>query len=79
MNSNNHIKNTINLSSQVTQITNIENNLQNWSIPEEPFKTIYQIGKFSFLKKHNIKTSESTVAINNSLEIIQLLNELDIK
>ena len=43
-----------------------------------PFNTIYQIRKFSFFKKHNIKTSESTVAINNSLEIIQLFNELDI-
>ena len=78
MNSNVHTKNTINLSSKATQIANIENNLQNWSIPEESFNTIYQIGKFSFFKKHNIKTSESTVAINNSLEILQLLNDLDI-
>ncbi|KAM3198755.1 hypothetical protein P3L10_034506 [Capsicum annuum] len=75
---NSHVKNTVNLSSQATPIAIIENDLQNWSIPEESFNTIYQIGKFSFLKKHNIKTSESTVAINNSLEIIQLFNELDI-
>ncbi|PHU04683.1 Polyadenylate-binding protein RBP47B [Capsicum chinense] len=73
-----HVKNTVNLSSQATPIATIENDLQNWSIPEESFNTIYQIGKFSFLKKHNIKTSESTIAINNSLEIIQLFNELDI-
>ncbi|PHT26901.1 hypothetical protein CQW23_33494 [Capsicum baccatum] len=78
LNMNSHIKNTVNLSSQATPIATIENDLQNWSIPEESFNTIYQIGKFSFLKKHNIKTSESTVAINNSLEIIQLFNELDI-
>ncbi|XP_075091968.1 uncharacterized protein LOC142172095 [Nicotiana tabacum] len=52
--------------------------LQNWNIPNEPFKKIYELENFSFIKKHNIKTYESTIAINNSLEIIKLLSEQDL-
>ncbi|KAK4728986.1 hypothetical protein R3W88_021974 [Solanum pinnatisectum] len=78
MDKNQHILNNINLSSQATKIAKVENDLQNWSIPEETFKKIYQIGNFSWITRHNIKTCESTIAINNSLEVIRLLKESDI-
>ena len=78
MDKNQNILNKINISSQSTKIAKIENDLQNWSIPEEPFKKIYQLGNFSFLTRCNIKTCESTIAINNSLEIIHLLKEKDL-
>ncbi|KAG5592664.1 hypothetical protein H5410_043178 [Solanum commersonii] len=61
-----------------TKIAKLENDLQNWNIPEEPFKKIYHLGNFSFITRHNIKTCESIIAINNSLEIIHWLNCDDI-
>ncbi|KAG5576343.1 hypothetical protein H5410_056477 [Solanum commersonii] len=78
MENNQNILNSINLSSQSTKIAKLENDLQNWSIPEEPFKKIYHLGNFSYLTRSNIKTCESTIAINNSLEIIRLLKDNDI-
>ncbi|KAK4706224.1 hypothetical protein R3W88_034219 [Solanum pinnatisectum] len=68
-----HIVNSVNIS-----ISKTENDLQNWSIPKEPFEKIYQFGNFSMFKKYNIKTCESTIAINNSLETIKLLLSADI-
>ena len=78
MDKNQNILNKINISSQSTKIAKIENDLQNWSIPEEPFKKIYQLGNFSFLTRCNIKTCESTIAINNSSEIVRLLKDKDL-
>ncbi|XP_070046694.1 uncharacterized protein [Nicotiana tomentosiformis] len=78
MNSNQHVLNNVNLSFQATKIAKFETDLQNWNISNEPFKKIYEIGSCSFIKKHNIKTYESTIAINNSLEIIKLLSEQDL-
>ncbi|KAG5605965.1 hypothetical protein H5410_027457 [Solanum commersonii] len=63
---------------QEAKIVKLENDLQNWSIPEEPYKKIYHLGNFSYLTRRNIKTCESTIAINNSLEIIRLLKDNDI-
>lgn len=39
---------------------------------------MHQIGNFSFIKRHNINTCDSTISTNNSLEIIKLLHEQDI-
>ncbi|XP_070034473.1 uncharacterized protein [Nicotiana tomentosiformis] len=78
MNQNQHVLNRVNLSSAATKIAKLETDLQNWNIPNEPFKKIYELENFSFVKKHNIKTCESTIAINNSLEIIKLLSEHDL-
>ncbi|KAK4721505.1 hypothetical protein R3W88_011738 [Solanum pinnatisectum] len=68
-----HIVNSVNIS-----ISKMENDPQNWSIPKEPFEKIYQLGNFSMFKKYTIKTYESTIAINNSLETIKLLLYVDI-
>ena len=70
---NNHIANSVNIS-----ISKEESRLQNWSIPKEPFQKIYQIRSFNLFKNYNIKTCESTFAINNSLDTIKLLIEVDI-
>ncbi|KAG5577364.1 hypothetical protein H5410_057498 [Solanum commersonii] len=45
---------------------------------QKNFKKIYHLGNFSYLTRRNIKTCESTIAINNSLEIIRLLKDNDI-
>ena len=68
---NNHIVNSASISKE-------EKRLQNWSISKEPFKKIYQIGNFNLFKNYNIKTCESTSAINNSLVTIKLLVAADI-
>ncbi|KAK4731465.1 hypothetical protein R3W88_024453 [Solanum pinnatisectum] len=73
MDNSQHIVNSVNLS-----ISKKENDLQNWCIPKEPFEKIYQLGNFSIFKRLNIKTCESTIAINNSLETIKLLIFADI-
>jgi len=75
----NKILNDINQSLAVTNIAKIENDLQNWSIPRESYSTIYHTGKFDFIKNYNIKTCESTIAINNSIETIKLLAAQDIQ
>lgn len=74
----NKILNSINVSA-ITNIAKIESDLQNWSIPKESFNTIYHTGKFDFIKNYNIKTCESTIAINNSIETIKLLAAQDIQ
>ena len=71
--------NSNNLSAVATKIAKVENDLQNWNIPREPFRSIYNTGKFDFVKSYNIKTCESTIAINSSLETIKLLQVQDIK
>jgi len=50
MNSNQHVLNNVNLSSQETKIAKLENDLKNWNIPNEPFKKIYEIGSFSIIE-----------------------------
>ena len=72
MNSNN-IVNSVNCS-----ISKEDVRLQNWSIPKEPINKIYQIGNFNIFKSFNIKTCESTSAINSSLQTSKLLIAADI-
>ncbi|KAG5571278.1 hypothetical protein H5410_061044 [Solanum commersonii] len=75
MENNQHTLNIVNFSSQPTKIAELQNDLQNWNIPEEPFKKIHHLGNLCLITRHNIKTRESTIAINNTLEIIRLLKD----
>ena len=70
--------NSINISATSNKIAKIESDLQNWNIPRESFKKVYKTGHFDFIKNYNIKTSESTVAINKNIETIKLLAVDDI-
>ncbi|CAN4096990.1 unnamed protein product [Withania somnifera] len=72
------ILNSVNISYVDTKISKVEQTLQNRNIPKEKFQPIYDIGNFSFIKSYNIKTCESTIAINRSTETIRLLNFRDI-
>lgn len=47
MDNHQNVINSLNISSMSTQtVSKVEHDLQNWSIPKEPFKRIYQIGNF---------------------------------
>ncbi|XP_060183118.1 uncharacterized protein LOC132613080 [Lycium barbarum] len=70
------VLNSVNMSTQATRIAKAENDLQNWNIPKEPFRQIYNTGKFVFVKNYNIKTCEATVA--SSAETVKLLSIHDI-
>lgn len=63
-----------NMNSVEINISNIENDLQNWSIPKQDVKTIYKIGTFDFLQGYSIKTTEQTIPINKEYQNTQLLS-----
>ena len=75
---NQNVINSVNISAISSKIAKIESDLQNWNIPKESFNRVYQTRHFDFVKNYNIKTSESTVAINRNIETIKLLVVEDI-
>ena len=56
-------------------IAQVENQLQNWSIPKQEIKTIYKIGTFEKIHDYAIKQTKNTISLNNEHKSIQLLSE----
>ena len=56
-------------------IAQVENQLQNWSIPKQEIKTIYKIGTFEKIHDYAIKQTENTISLNNEHKSIHLLSE----
>ena len=56
-------------------IAQVENQLQNWSIPKQEIKTIYKIGTFEKVHDYAIKQTENTISLNNEHKSIHLLSE----
>jgi hypothetical protein len=52
------------------QISSIKKHLQNWNIPKESKKNIYQIGIFDRWMNYSIKTIEQALPINLQVQII---------
>ena len=61
------------VNSQEINIAQIENQLNNWSIPHMKINTIYQQGNFEISQNYSIKTEEKTISLNQNLESLQLL------
>ena len=68
----------LHMNSSEIHISDIEQNLTNWTIPKQSFSTIYQIGTFDFLQGYSIKANEQTVSINKDYENIKLLSQRSI-
>lgn len=61
---------------QELEIAEIENKLQNWTLPDISFKEIYKSSMFENFKTHSItQTIESSKSITQQHESINLLNE----
>ncbi|GKC26831.1 enzymatic polyprotein, partial [Tanacetum coccineum] len=60
-------------------ISNIENKLQNWSIPKQDVKTLYKIGSFEFFQSYSIKTTEKTLPLLQDHQSINLFSGKAIK
>ena len=60
-------------------IAQVENQLQNWSIPKQEIKTIYKIGTFE--KKHDyaIKQTENTISLYLIFFLVNFFRESDSK
>ena len=67
-------ENDLHMNSSEIHISDIEQNLTNWTIPKQSFSTIYQIGTFDFLQGYSIKANEQRVSINKDYENIKLLS-----
>ncbi|GJW09650.1 enzymatic polyprotein [Tanacetum coccineum] len=60
-------------------ISNIENSLQNWSIPKQDIKTLYTIGSFEFFQNYSINTTEKTLPLLQDHQSIKLFSAKAIK
>lgn len=71
--------NSLHMNSVELNISQIENNLLDWSIPKQNINAIYKIGTFDFLQDYSIKTHEQTIPINKEYQNMQLLSVEAIK
>ena len=57
------------------KISNIEEKLLNWSIPEVKPETIYEKGRFHFKHDYSIKTTEQSIPLHDENKTIQLFSK----
>ena len=63
------------VNSQEINITQIENQLHNWSIPHLKINTRYQQENFEFNQNYSIKIEEKTISLNQNLESLLLISQ----
>ena len=63
------------VNSQEIVISEVENKLRNWNMPNIPTQKIYKIDTFDFLQDHIIKTCEQNLSIQKTYDSISLLSK----
>lgn len=60
---------------QEPEIAEIENKIQNWSLPNIKYKEMYKTSTFKFRNQDTIHTIESSKSTENEYETVKSLNK----